>query len=245
MHDLLATRLVGAHRTGTEANWEDLHLETAAEAYAAQYATISQLGSIGGWKVGAKGPTAEPILAPLPSEGLLASGTTLSGPNWRLRGVEVELALRLGRDLDRADAEVTDEALATAVDAVLPVIEIVETRLKDWPSAPPLVKLADLQSHGALVLGAAIARPRQLSLRDLRASLAIDGQVVAATHGGNPAGDVWRLLRFLASSVEHMPRPAKAGDIIATGSCTGLLFAGAGQRCVGTIEGLGEVACRF
>jgi hypothetical protein len=39
-----------------------------------QDATVAALGPIGGWKVGAKSPEAEPVCAPLPASGMLASG---------------------------------------------------------------------------------------------------------------------------------------------------------------------------
>src|SRR4051812_15933884 len=71
-----------------------------AGAYAVQDALLARLGAVGGWKVGAKDPDAEPGAAPLPASGLLPSGVQLKGPTWQLRGVEMELAFRLGRDID-------------------------------------------------------------------------------------------------------------------------------------------------
>ncbi|MEO7390907.1 MAG: hypothetical protein ABIU58_01955, partial [Ramlibacter sp.] len=70
-------------------------------------------------------------------------------------------------------------------------IEVVETRLADWRDSPPLAQLADLQSHGALVLGAPSSMPLlQLDLRTVQAYLAFDGQPVASTRGANPGADV-------------------------------------------------------
>ena len=119
-------------------------------------ATLAALGPVRGWKVGAKNLAMEPTAAPLPASGLLATGCSLQGPAWQVRGIELEVAVRLGRDLAPSDAHLGAHELQQAIDAVLPVIEVVETRLADWRQADPLAQLADLQSHGALVLGAGV-----------------------------------------------------------------------------------------
>ena len=52
---------------------------------------LARLGPISGWSVGSKAPQAEPACAPLPATRLPASGITLVGDAWRMRGVEVEV----------------------------------------------------------------------------------------------------------------------------------------------------------
>jgi 2-keto-4-pentenoate hydratase len=215
-------------------------------AYAVQDATIAGLGPLAGWKVGAKGPTQQPACAPLPTPGVLDSGAALRGPPWRLRGIEVEVAVRLGKDLIPTASEPDTETLRGAIDAVLPVIEVVETRLADWRDSPPLAQLADLQSHGALVIGqAAQMNPGDLDLRNLEAYLAFDGQPVASTRGANPAGDLWRLLGWLAWHCAQRGQPLRAGQIITTGSCTGMLFASEGARVQAQLAGIGLVELQF
>ncbi|WP_235999656.1 fumarylacetoacetate hydrolase family protein [Bradyrhizobium uaiense] len=160
-----------------------------------------------------------------------------------MRGVEVEVGLRLGRDLVGAPSR---SDCIRAVEALLPVVEVVETRLANWSESPALAKLADFQSHGALILGQPSAiDPATLDLRDVRAELAFDGQTVASTRGGNPASDAWRLLVWLAGHAEARGRPLRAGDVITTGSCTGLLFAAPAARVSAQVLRLGEVVLHF
>ncbi len=245
-HAITAKLLLDAREGKAIANWRDVLPGSRIDAYAVQDATLASLGPIGGWKVGAKGPLAEPACAPLPTSGLLASGARLAGAPWRMRGVEVEVALRLGRDLDAAVDHLTPEELAAAVDAVLPVIEVVEPRLADWEGSDPLAQLADLQSHGALVLGAASTfSPAQLDLRTLQADLSFTGQVAASTLGGNPAADVWRLLGWLAQHCAQRGQPLRAGQIVTTGSCTGMLFAPEGALVQAELAGIGRVELQF
>lgn len=218
----------------------------ATTAYAVQEATLCGLGPVAGWKVGANSPVDEPACAPPPAGGVLASGASLVGPPWRLRGIEVEVAVRLGKDLAGTDGVPQRDTVVNAVDAVLPAIEVVESRLADRRDSAPLSQLADLQSHGALVLGQPSSlHPADLDLRAVQAFLAFDGQPVASTRGANPAGDVWRLLAWLTWHCARRGQPLRAGQVVTTGSCTGLLFAAEDAHVQAQLDGAGLVELRF
>ncbi len=244
-----SSQLLAARRSAAIVRWADILPASREAAYAVQDASMAGLGATGGWKVGAKGPDVEPTCAPLPASGLLASGARLAGAPWRMRGIEVEAALRLGRDLNPQGKLLTPRELADACDAVLPVIEVVETRLADWPGSDPLAQLADLQSHGALIVGAPLAmQPVQLDLRVLHARLTFDGETASNTVGGNPAQDVWRMLAWLALHAAQRGQPLQAGQIITTGSCTGMLFAPEGALIQAELLGpvfQGQVEVQF
>lgn len=221
-------------------------LGDAATAYQVQDRTLEVLGTATAWKVGAPSAVAQPSCAPLPSVRVLPAGAVLQGADWQLRGIEVELAVRLGRDLDQAD-EGDQARLSTAIEAGMPVIEVVESRLADWRASDPLDQLADLLSHGALVVGSPVpwTADAPIDLRTLRVTLAFDGQPVADARGGHPVGAVLPLLAWLARHARERGRPLRAGDIVTTGSCTGLLFAWEGAHVQAALEGIGGVELRF
>lgn len=240
-----ARRLLAARRGGVPLAAVEMAVAGAREAYDVQEALAGLLEPIGGWKVGASGPQSEPACAPLPAIGLLPSGCVLKGSSWRLRGIEVEVALRLGRDLE-AETPPSVQELQAAVSAVLPAIEVVESRLADWRGSPPAAQLADLQNHGALILGeAAPIAPAAVDLRSVLAYLAFDGQPVASARGAHPAGDIWRLLGWLAVHCTRRGRPLRKGQVVTTGSCSGLLFAPEGAHVQAELRGIGRVDLRF
>jgi 2-keto-4-pentenoate hydratase len=121
----------------------------------------------------------------LPASGVLASGAVLSGPFWRWRGMEVEAALRLGQDLLPQGRLLTREELAPTFDAVLPALEVIESRYTDFTSADPMANLADLGCHGALIVGAPMdMAPAALDLLQIDAALHFDGQPATQALGG-------------------------------------------------------------
>lgn len=245
-----AARLIAARLEGRLVSLAEVALESRAEAYAVQDAVLREIGPVGGWKVGAKGPTVEPACAPMPASGLFATPARLAGTSWRLRGIETEIAVRLDRDLpSRATPYSRDEVLA-AIGAVLPVIEVVETRLEEFPGGAPGCVLADLNSHGALVLEAALPlAPGMLNYLDdgslLRVRQSFNGKEVAQTQGGNPAVNLLRLVVWLANHCARRGQALVAGQIVTTGSCTGMLFAPAGAGVRGEIDGVGAVEVQF
>ena len=235
--------LIAARQGGPAVGAADVCPADAAAAYSLQDAILERIGPIGGWKVGAKTATAEPTCAPLPASGILPTGTNLQLIPSSLRGIEVEVALRVRSDIHGSPQEIGALSLDDMFDAVFPAIEVVETRLADFVDADPFSQLADLSSHGALVVGAAAGvRPAEVQLPQLRAILNFDGQSVADTIGGNPAVDLLRLAHWLASHCVQRGSPLRKGQIVTTGSCTGMLFAQSKQKVEGEIVSMGKVA---
>jgi 2-keto-4-pentenoate hydratase len=208
---------------------------------------MQNLGPIGGWKVGARGPDAEPSCAPLPRQLIFAQGENLPAGLLRLRGVEAEIGFKLGSDLPpRAQPyEIAD--VAERIESVHPTLEIVESRYTDFRVVEPLSVLADSNSNGALIVGPAVAMPASKSDRytHLNVSLRFDGVDKVRAMGGNPAVDLLRLLAWLANHAAERCGGLKRGEIVTTGSHTGMQFAPAGTRVEADFVSLGGVAVKL
>jgi 2-keto-4-pentenoate hydratase len=214
---------------------------TAALAYAIQDETVIALGGVAGWKVGARGPTVEPTCAPIPRSLLHESPHRFEPAQLRLRGIEAEFAVRLARDLPARARPYAQGDVQAAVASVHAAIELVESRFEDPRNTDPLSMLADCSSHGALVYGAG-ASPRAVADPSrARVQLWFGVDCLDDVSGGNPAGDIWRLLVWLANHCAARGKALRAGQVITTGSCTGLRYAGAGTRVRALVEGLSEV----
>ena len=216
-----------------------------ADAYAIQALVAAGTGAVGGWKIGAPSPRAPATFAPLASAGVCASGIALGDGGRRMRGIEVEVAYRLAKGLpSRCEAYEADE-VAVAVDAVLPIIEVVETRLSDRNAGNGMWALADNLSHGELVVGNAVKAWQDLRLEELAVLLRFDGEVIVDRVCRNAAGHPFDLLVRLANLCGTHCGGLRAGQIVTTGSLMGLELAPVGAMVSATIEGVGTVEMKF
>lgn len=221
----------------------------ADAAYAVQEGVARELGWFGAaparhWKSG--GPSrAQPLThAPLPPEGVWADGRDARAWPFHWRGIEAEIALRLGHDVAAAHAQRLDGAAAAAlVEAMAVAIEIVDSRWTEARDAPALARLADLQSHGALVLGAwQPFAPRDWAAQECRVTIGAAGHRFVGTHSlADPAFVLPDWLRHATRHGGTLP----AGSVVTTGTWCGLLFAAPGDRVAVAFEGIGQAAVQL
>jgi 2-keto-4-pentenoate hydratase len=241
-----ATLLIEARRSGKGLAGlpADCRPDSADDAYAIQDAVAQRLGAIEGWKTGAPAPEAEPAYAPI--------FTVIAGPGrfpaaaQRLFGVEAELAFRLARDLPKRGTPYTRDEIVAAIASMHPAIELVDTRFADFAKVDALSKIADNQSNGALIHGPAVAGWQSLGLDLARPPIevTIDGTMAARTTG-NSGGDPLRLLTALANHCTRRTGGLREGDMITTGSITGVAFAKPGSVVVADFGRLGTVRLEF
>jgi 2-keto-4-pentenoate hydratase len=240
----IAERLLAARAGGRPlADYADGPADEA-EALAVQPLVAARLGPVGGFKTGRRDPAAVPLMAPIPADVVLPSGTTPDPATSRLRGVELEIGFRFDADPPPTDAPDFEARLRAAVTA-LPCLEIVESRLSDPDAAGALWRLADNQINGALVTGAPCAGWRDLGLALPAVTLRIGGVVVVEGAVATPGGCAFATLSAFVRTVGGHAGGLRRGHVVITGSLTGLRYAAAGDAVEGEIAGLGRVGTRF
>lgn len=215
--------------------------QNAAEVVEIQALVAAQLGPIAGWKVGAASPTAEPSGVPLHARNLRFDATPYAAADFNVTAIEAEVGYRLGADLPPRETPYTREAVLAAVETMHATIEIVDTRFTALHVTDPLSHTADQANHGALVVGPAVEDWRGIEPTKLPVTLRFNGEVAVQHVGGNTAGDPVRLLLWLANGGAHRYGGLKAGMVITTGSCTGLLHVPAGTAVQAVFDGFGSV----
>ncbi len=215
-----------------------------ADAFAIQQLVLDLVGdSVAGWKC-ATPPGRAPSGACLGRAGFIQSPGQLKFRADRAMGIEAEIAFRLGADLPgRADGEpYTRDDIVAAVAGALPVLELVQSRYVDRQSVPEPVSLADSISNFGLVLGDAVTDWPTLDLSRLRVTLRFGDDVQVDGVGGNPSGDPLLPVVWLANRLPSLGMHLRAGEIVTTGSCTGLLFVKPGVTVSASFEGLGTAS---
>lgn len=242
-----ANTLLDARRTGNTLTDLPAALQPAAleDAYAVQDRMAAAYGEIGGWKVGAPSPDATPIFAPMPLAWISASGSLLAGDRWRYRGLEAEIAFLVGRDLPPRPQPYAREEVLAAMASCHPAIEVLESAFDDPSKAARLSMIADLQMHGGFVYGPAVANWQSIDFTREKVMLAVDGVVRVERTGSNTAGDLLRLLPWLANEGAARTGGLRKGQWITTGSWTGNTLGSAGAAVDVTFSTAGRVEFHF
>jgi 2-oxo-3-hexenedioate decarboxylase len=224
-----------------------------ATAYRIQDALVAERLRSGSAVVGAKlGLTSaakqqqmnvdSPIYGWLTDDMALDLGAPLECARFIQPRCEPEVAFLLARDL--AGTQVTAAHVLAATEAVMPAVDVLDSRYAGYKFTLPDV-VADNASSAGFVLGGSIVDPRGIDLRLVGCVLEHNGTVVATAAGaavlGHPAASVASLVRSLAAR----DRGLTAGQVIMAGALTEAVAVAPGDTVVARIDRLGtvEIAC--
>ncbi len=223
------------------------------EAYAIQGRLLERALREGdrlvGWKVGFTSRAVwrqlgvrEPAFGPLLASGRVEDGGSLPLERFIRPGIEAEIAFRLAEEVPLPP--VTAEGARRALAEVLPAIEVVDSRLRDWKMTGPEA-IADGACAGAVVVGAGGAAPRAVDLPAEGVTVLVNGNRVATAQGSVALGDPLRVLVWLANRIADVGRRLRAGDLILTGSLAPIQWVREGDAVAVSFEHLGSASVRF
>jgi 2-keto-4-pentenoate hydratase len=213
------------------------------DALAVQDAVVARLGGPGGWKTAPPQPGHEPVFTPLPAIHIHVSPAALSGV-WPFRPeIEVEIAVKLGRELPQRPGGYVRDDLAAAIVSAHPAIEVIGSRFTDRKGTDPLTSIADLRSNVSTVVGPPLANWRALEFATVGMRLSFDGVQVAEVSGGHSTTEVLDALANLATHAMTRREHLKAGHVIITGARIKPVRLPHSVRSVAAeVAGLGRVA---
>lgn len=156
--------------------------------------------------------------------------------------VEGELAFCLKKPLRGPGVTIAD--VYNATDWVVPAIEIVDSRVKDWK-----IKLedtiADNGSSARFVLGGRMTPIGEVDMRLTGMTLEKNGELVnsgtCAEVWGSPAAAV----AWLANKLSQFDIELKEGDIVLAGAVTAAIPAAKGDSFTVSFHGMGSVTVKF
>lgn len=223
------------------------------DAYAIQTAFARRCGwPVVGYKIGCAskesqalvGATA-PFTAPIFAPGRFGSPAEVFARDFFALGVEAEFAFSMRAGLPSRAAPYDRAAVAAAVAAVWPVIEICDTRLAQWKTASVEEIIADNGFHGGLVVGRGFTDWQRIEFAAHPVALSINGAVRAKGASAATLGDPFDGLVWIANDLARRGHALGEGDIVATGTFTGLHFVGARSEVVADFGPLGRVEVRI
>lgn len=253
--DELAADLAQAERSGEPiapltAAYPDIDV---VDAYEIQLINIRQRVAEGarvlGHKVGLSSKAIqqmmgvdEPDYGHLLDEMQLFEDTPVKANRYLYPRVEVEVGFVLNADLPGAGC--TEDDVLAATEALVPSIELIDTRITDW-KIELCDTIADNASSAGFVLGQARVSPRDIDVKRIDAVLRCNGEVVAEGRTDAVLGNPVTAVAWLARKVDGFGVRLRKGDVVLPGSCTRAIDAHPGDEFVAEFAGLGSVRLSF
>ena len=244
--------LAACRRSGTLLHLPLHALADRAEAEAFQAAAMSALGGEAcGHKIGATNAAVQqmsdcrkPIHAPFRRQDVLAGGSTFRIPAGLL-GVECEFAFVMARDYPAAGERADLAGLRAAIEDCVIALELVGRRLTDDVPLNEMSATADYALNVAVVEGEPVPGWDRLDLAAMPVHATVDGATVASGSGAVVLGHPLKSLLWLAEELGNHGGRLRAGEIILTGTCTGITKVAGGQTFEGRFADLPPVCVRL
>jgi 2-keto-4-pentenoate hydratase len=227
---------------------------TTAAAYEVQAAMVRLAGLTQvGWKIGATTPATlallgvdEPLVGPLFAPHCHPDGAEVALIAAHRPGLESEFLVGLAADLPPRERLYQPGEVAAAVDVVAPAFEIIGCRFEGGLAGNGLLAIADGGGNAAIVRGEPARDWRRFALDRHPVRLRLNGVEVASGSSSDLVfGDPIAAAAWLANHPLLAGRGLKRGEIIMTGTCTGLTFIKSGDEALADYGDLGQVRATF
>jgi 2-keto-4-pentenoate hydratase len=251
----IAQHLFAENRKRAKFEWlkDDLAPTSLEEAYAVQTRLHSiweseGVGSIGGWKIAITSPAMQqlcgidqPCVGGVLEKAIIAGPTRVRASNYVRLGLEFELAVVLGVDIEPSD-KIFDASSAMEVTSVVaPAFELIEDRAADYSDFEALSLVADNTWNGGVVLGAELIGWKEIDWVNCPVCLSYNDVEEYATTG-EAMGNPFNALASVLNNLNSRGLSAKQGQVVITGSTLKTRFATVGDRAQYSIGKLGAVS---
>lgn len=219
-------------------------------AYAAQAALVQQMSGVAGsrpagYKVGLTSPRMQamcgvdqPIAGVVLASRMHRSSAAIATSRYNHLGIEFEIGVRLGRDLQGVKP-VTVDVIGAAVDGVCAAVELIDDNHADYNRFDVLACVAENAWNAGIVLGAFAT-----SWSDLAAAEGIayrDGAEFDRGFGRDVLGHPFASVAWLAGHLAATGGGLRKGDVVLTGSIVPTRFPKPGEAYRFAVAGVGAV----
>ncbi|MBO6947107.1 MAG: fumarylacetoacetate hydrolase family protein [Rhodospirillales bacterium] len=205
-----------------------------------------------GWKVAATSEMAQellgmdgPSIGPVFKEHLYKPGDTLPARTEHGSAIECEIAFRMGQDLPDDHIVSFDDLMDATADAFI-AVELVGCRFEGgFKGAGISVCISDFSFNGGLVVGADIPGWMDMYLATVGAEVTVNGEKGNKGTGEAVLGNPAFALQWAATEAYSIGMPLKKGDIVSTGTMTGVTPVKPGDELMCDFGDLGQIPLKF
>lgn len=222
-----------------------------AAAYALQAETndliAQKLGALVGHKIGCTTPVMQkflgignPCAGRVFAQTVFGAHAEIARPHYRKLGVECEIVVEIGTDIEPGRDDYTPQTLLPHVGAVMAGIEIVDDRYADYRTLGTPTLIADNFFNAGCALGVPVTQWRAFDLAALAGHMRINGNEVGRGTGAMVMGHPLAALAWLAN--QRSAEGLRRGEFVFLGSLVETKWLNAGDVVVIEIARLGQVS---
>ena len=156
--------------------------------------------------------------------------------------IEGEIAFVLKEDLRGPGVTLTEVIRCT--EGVIPALEIIDSRVRDWKIKLPDT-VADNASSARIVLGGVLTSPASIDLRTVGMVMEKNGEVLGTAAGSAVLGNPANAVAWLANKLAAYGIPLRKGEVILSGALTAAAPVAAGDFFRADFGVLGDVKIKF
>jgi 2-keto-4-pentenoate hydratase len=164
---------------------------------------------------------------------------------WHDRAICRPVLRQNGSREDARASGFSREDVVEAVDALVPAMEIVGPRFTDLLFGRVPTAIADNGINAGFVFGAPVMDWRRYDLPAHAVTLSVNGVVAAQGLGSAVLGDPIESLLWTVNHLSSRGISIEAGQIISTGTATGIVFLQPGDSATADFGLLGQVSLTF
>ena len=234
---------------------EDCVPQSLKEAYDIQdklvnkYLTVDKSNSLIGKKIGCTNKAAQAQLnindsffGNMFSKNISKSKCIINSKNYFSPFVEPEFSFVMKKELDISKAPYKPEIVSESISAVLPSIELVDSRFEDWTVVGVKNLIADNAVHAHWIYGDEINNLNSIDFNNHSVDLFINENLIDKGNSnnvmGNPINSLTWLINNLALSGKSLPK----NSYISTGTCTPAIPIKKGDKIMADFGKLGNVS---
>ncbi|KOY63154.1 fumarylacetoacetate hydrolase family protein [Photorhabdus heterorhabditis] len=184
----------------------------------------------------------QPDFGILTSDMYCANNSTVSIKQLIAPKAEGEIGFILKRNLRGPGITIADVLQAT--DYVVPCIEIVDSRIRDW-KIKITDTVADNASSGLFIIGNGTRLPSEIDLAAITMTLEKNGKLIDTGIGAAALGHPANAVAWLANMLGTLDMSLLRGEIILSGSLATMVPINEGDRLKINLLGLGSAGVNF
>jgi 2-keto-4-pentenoate hydratase len=239
---LVMARTSGIRTAAPGGEFANLDRATALQI---QHEVVAELGtSVAGWKIAVL-VDGDVIAAPIVAERLIQSPASLPPFVYGLGGVECEIAFKVARaPIATGHSFNRGDILASLGEACV-AVEVLDSRWVTGLTSSRNAMVADLLSNGALVVGGWIDNWHQQDFASLGVALDVNDNIAIERQGGHASGDLVSWVAVLVNHLAERGQSLQPGQVVTTGSFTGVHFAAPGDKMTARVQGFPSLSVTF